>query len=110
MAERLSAVVVVVAGASAARRDHRVDVAGAVAALLHLDAEDLGLRDGCWNQLLIHSDSSLSHTRTEEEDDEQHTHTIMATNAPAARTACMLASIPSQRLGLKLHRIYMAFF
>jgi len=58
---------------------------------------------------LIHSDSSLSHARTEEEDDEQHTHTIMAKNAPAARTACMLASIPSEGLGSKLHRMYMAF-
>ena len=34
--------------------------------------------------LMDRSDSSLSHARTEEEDDEQraHTHTIMATNAP----------------------------
>ena len=49
----------------------------------------------CWNRPMIHSDSSLSHAQTEEEDDEYSAHTTMATNAPAARTACMLASIPS---------------
>jgi hypothetical protein len=39
---------------------------------------------------------TLSHARTEEEDDEQHTHAIMATNASAAHGRPVLASIPSK--------------
>ena len=31
-------------------------------------------RSSCWNQPLIHSNSSFSHAGTEEKDDEQHTH------------------------------------